>query len=70
MLAAGALALALPDVAFSSPPPHRPQRPERRTRGGAADTALKVVRAVRRGLAIATDGSVPQLPRVSSRFPY
>ena len=70
MVAAGALALALPDVAFSSPPPHRPQRPERRTRGGAADTALKVVRAVRRGLTLAMDDSVPRIPRVGNHYPF
>ena len=68
MLAAGALAFAV-DVAFFSPPPHRPERPERRTKG-AVDTARNVIRAVRRELDLATDDSVSRLPQVGARYPY
>ncbi len=48
----GMVALTSADVAFFSPPPHRPGRPERRTRRQEG-IALTLFRAFRRELALA-----------------
>lgn len=70
MLASGALALTFADVAFFSPPPHRPGRPERRTNGGKGG-ARNLIRAFRRELARATaDQPGGSVPRVSRNYPY
>jgi hypothetical protein len=63
----GALAISPVDVAFFSPPPHRPERPERRTDGGRG-IAHSFIRAFRRELARAVDAGngFPE----SSRYPY
>lgn len=47
----GTIALTSADVAFFTPPPHRPGRPERRTRGKEG-IARTLVRAFRRELAL------------------
>jgi hypothetical protein len=69
MTALGALALTSADVAFFSPPPHRPGRPARRTRGGRR-TARTLLRAFRHELALALDDSSRDPIRVSTRYPY
>lgn len=50
MTALGTLALASGEAAFFTPPPHRPRRPDRRSKTGTAMTR-SLIRAVRRGLA-------------------
>jgi hypothetical protein len=49
MTALGTLALASGDVAFFTPPPHRPRRPDRRQKGDAG-IARSLLRVVRNGL--------------------
>jgi len=66
MTALGTIALGSADVAFFSPPPHRPRRPERRTRGRMART---LVRAFRKGLALGLDATDTRRARVSDRQP-
>jgi hypothetical protein len=69
MLDARALALATSDVAFFSLPPVRPSRSTRKpegTRGGARG----LIRAIRRELARAVEGSGQTvLPRITN-YPY
>lgn len=60
----GALAVTAADVAFFSPPPHRPERPERRTDKGTSVTR-SFLRAFRRELAHVV-GVVPGSPRSNS----
>jgi hypothetical protein len=70
MLALSALALTSADVAFFSPPPHRPGRPERRANGGRGG-ARALIRTLRRELALATsDSAAGWIPRISERYPY
>jgi hypothetical protein len=69
MTALGTLALASVDVAFFSPPPHRPGRPERRTKGGTG-VARSLIRAFRNELALALDDASKDAIRVSTRYPY
>lgn len=69
MTALGTLALTSADVAFFSPPPHRPGRPERRTKGGAG-MARTLFRAFRNELAHALDEASRDAVRVSTRYPY
>ena len=68
MTALGTLALGSADVAFFSPPPHRPGRPERRTKGGTG-VARTLIRAFRKGLARALDGAGSDPARMSTRHP-
>ena len=68
MTAAGALALSMTDVAFFTPPPNRPSRPERRTEGDGVVTAL--LHTIRRELAQAAEATNTEwMPRVTS-YPY
>lgn len=53
----GAMAMTATDVAFFSPPPNRPHRPERRTGGRSVARAL--ISAFRREPAHATDRDLP-----------
>ncbi|HSK93011.1 MAG TPA: hypothetical protein VLA76_03005 [Candidatus Angelobacter sp.] len=69
MTALGTLALASGDVGFFSPPPHRPGRPERRTKAGAG-IARSLVRALRHELAHALDDEARDPIRVTTRYPY
>lgn len=69
MTALGTLALTSADVAFFSPPPHRPGRPERRTKGGTS-VARNLIRAFRHELALALDDEAYDPIRVSTRYPY
>lgn len=69
MTALGTLALGSADVAFFSPPPHRPGRPERRTKGGRS-IARTLVRVIRHELATALDDGGRDPIRVSTRYPY
>jgi hypothetical protein len=69
MTALGTLALASVDVAFFSPPPRRPGRPERRRKGGAG-VARTLIRAFRHELALALDDTSRDPIRVSSHYPY
>jgi hypothetical protein len=69
MLAASALALTATDVAFFVPP-NRPQRPARRSRGGAG-VARTLIRNLRRELARATaESALDRLPQPSRNYPY
>lgn len=67
MVALGALAFILDDVATGSRPPIRPQRPARRTRHGAGIAgAIRLLRShLTRGVAEA-DGLRP----VTRNYPY
>ena len=69
MTALGTLALASVDVAFFSPPPHRPGRPERRSKGGKG-VARTLIRAFRRELARALDDADANRVRVTRGYPY
>lgn len=70
MLAVGALALSWADVASFSPPPHRPRRPERRTKGSRGVVRV-LIHALRRELARATTDPAPgSIPRLARRYPY
>ncbi len=69
MTALGTLALTSADVAFFSPPPHRPGRPERRTNGGRR-VAGSLIRAFRRELAHVLDDAQRDPIRVTARYPY
>lgn len=69
MTALGAIALSSPDVAFFSPPPHRPGRPERRSKGGPS-VAGSILRAFRRELADALDAAEANRVRVTRGYPY
>lgn len=69
MLAAKAMTLASSELLLFPPPPHRPNRPERRTRGLGA-SALDLIRSIRRTLALAADEpGTAWLPRISN-YPY
>lgn len=69
MLATGALALSLTDVAFFPLPP-RPQRPGRRSVRGTG-IARSLLRTFRRELAIALrDPATGTMPRLGARYPY
>jgi hypothetical protein len=50
MTALGTLAMASGEVAFFTPPPHRPRRPDRRTKRETGITR-SLMRVVRNGLA-------------------
>ena len=66
MTTAGAFALGISDVAFSSPPPNRPSRPQRSTgRGGIIASLL---RAIHRELDHATQ-TMDRMPRITN-YPY
>jgi len=69
MTALGTLALASVDVAFFSPPPHRPGRPTRRSRGDKG-VARSLIRAFRNELAHALDDAATDQIRVTTRYPY
>lgn len=69
MTALGTLALASVDVAFFSPPPHRPGRPERRSKRGPG-VARSLLRAFRNELALALRDAERDAVRVSTRYPY
>lgn len=67
MLALGTMAMTVADVAFFSPPPHRPERPARSISGGAG--AIRgLIRAVRREVAMAAEAG-NGFPR-ASHYPY
>lgn len=66
MTTAGAFVLGITDVAFSSPPPSRPSRPQRSTRRGGIIANL--LRAIHRELDHATQ-AVDRLPRITN-YPY
>lgn len=68
MTAIGTLALTS-DVAFFTPPPHRPGRPERRTNGGMGK-ARSLIRAFRRELSHALRDADADRVSVSARYPY
>jgi len=69
MLDARAGSLVTSDFAFFALPPNRPSRSTRRTDGGTS-AARKLMRAIRRELARATEESgMTVLPRVSN-YPY
>jgi hypothetical protein len=57
----GAMAMTGADVAFFTPPPHRPHRPERRNTGDRS-VARALISAFRRELAHATEGGIPTRP--------
>jgi hypothetical protein len=57
----GAMALTAADVAFFTPPPHRPHLPERRNTG-ARSVARALISAFRRDLAHATEGGISMRP--------
>ncbi|MGH2383304.1 MAG: hypothetical protein ACRDG7_19075 [Candidatus Limnocylindria bacterium] len=64
MSTAGAHALSITDVAFFTPPPNRPSRPERRTGGDGVVTTL--LRTIRRELAHAAETTDTEgMPRVT-----
>lgn len=66
--AAGAFALRMTDVAFFTPPPNRPSRPERRTEGDGVISAL--LHTIRRELAHAVETTDTEwMPRVTN-YPY
>lgn len=69
MTALGSIALTSADVAFFSPPPHRPGRPERRSKGGKG-VARTLIRAFRRELARALDDADANRVRVTHGYPY
>jgi hypothetical protein len=69
MTAFGTIALTSADVAFFSPPPHRPGRPERRSSGGSGVTGT-LIRAFRRELARALDDADANRIRVTHGYPY
>ena len=69
MTALATLALASADVAFFSPPPPRPGRPERRTKRGTG-RARTLIRAFRHELALAIDEWEQDPIRVSTHYPY
>lgn len=69
MTAIGTIALTSADVAFFSPPPHRPGRPDRRSKGGPSPTR-SLVRAFRRELARALDDADANRIRVTHGYPY
>lgn len=69
MTALGTIALASADVAFFSPPPHRPGRPARRSRGSRGVTR-SFIRAFRRELARALDDADANRVRVTHGYPY
>jgi hypothetical protein len=69
MAALGSIALTSADVAFFSPPPHRPGRPERRSKGGTGVTRT-LIRAFRRELARALDDAEANRVRVTRGYPY
>lgn len=68
MTAAGAFALGLSDVAFYSPPPNRPSRPERRTEREGGLTTL--IRTVRRELAQAAESTNSSWMPRTTNYPY
>jgi hypothetical protein len=68
-LAAFALANAV-DVAFFTPPPGRPSRPER-GRASADGGVIGLVRSLRQAIAIAVEEpAAPWMPSVSRNYPY
>jgi hypothetical protein len=67
MMALGAMATNPADVAFFSPPPNRPDRPERRT-SGRAQALRSVLDSFRRELEQALEAG-NGFPRVRS-YPY
>jgi hypothetical protein len=70
MLDARALALATSDVAFFSLPPARPSRSTRKQPEGTRGGARGLIRAIRRELARAVEGSGQTvLPRITN-YPY
>lgn len=66
-MTAGALTLSITDVAFFTPP-HRSDRPERRTTGDHG--ILGAVRTLRRELAAAAEAADEPLPRITRSYPY
>jgi hypothetical protein len=66
MTTAGAFALGISDVAFSSPPPSRPTRPQRRT--GRTGIVANLLRAIHRELDQATQ-TMDRMPRITN-YPY
>jgi hypothetical protein len=69
MTALGMIALVSADVAFFTPPPHRPGRPERRSKGGNGESR-SLFRAFRRELARALDDADANRIRVTHSYPY
>ena len=68
MYDARAFALATNDFAFFALPPDRPSRSDRRPEGGKG-AARRVIGAIRRELARATDDGAIVLPRITN-YPY
>lgn len=66
MTTAGAFALGISDVAFSSPPPSRPSRPQRST--GRGGVVANLLRAIHRELDDATR-AMDWMPRITN-YPY
>ena len=68
MLMAGALAMyATTDVALLAPPPHRPQRPARKAKGGGRFE--RAMSGLRDEIASMFDER-PWLPQVTRRYPF